>query len=115
MSNSNSSEAYRKKIEKDILFVIKEKLLSLQMKAPKARSIARYILETLKPHMTREEIFQVAQNFDEHFQELAPIEKEVRIEHEEQIKSKISTKLAELIKEKRVDEASNIISQLPKQ
>lgn len=98
-------EAYRKKIELDILTIIEEKLRNGQMDAVRAKEIAKLVLDRLHPPLTLEQIYTIVPTLDDHFMELAAATLPVIKEHDEKIK-KITTDHAEsLIKSGKIDEA----------
>ena len=53
-------EEYRKKLEREILEVIEEKLKNGQMDAERAKAIAQMVLSKLHPPLTLEKIRQIA-------------------------------------------------------
>lgn len=105
------SEEYRKKLELDILKIIEEKLTKGEMKPERAQDIARMVLQKLHPHMSLEQIHQVAPTLDDHFTELAravlPIEKD----HRAEVEKIISEHAAKLIKSGKFNEASSLMQQ----
>lgn len=105
------TEEYRKKIEKEVLEIIEERLKAREMNAERAREIARYILDTLQPHMSLNQIHQIVQKFDDHFPELAPVVIEVSKDYEERIKSVVTEHVGSLLKQNKVDEANIMLKQ----
>ena len=103
------TEPYRKKIEKEILAIIEMHLISGDMDAQRARQIAIYILETLKPHMTLDQIQAVAKNFDEHFPELIPVEIQITNDYDNIVKNAVEKHVANLIKQNRIDDANALL------
>lgn len=103
------SEEYRKKIEEEILKIIEEKLKAGQMNADRAREIARYILDTLKPQMTFDQIYSVVQNFDDHFPELVAVVTPVVNHYEDTVKKIVSEHAGKLIQQGKVVEATNLM------
>ncbi len=105
------TEEYRKKIEKEVLEIIEERLKARKMNAERAREIARYILDTLKPQMSLNQIHQVVQQFDDHFPELVPVVIEVSNDYEQRIKSAVTEHVGNLLKQNKVDEANTVLKQ----
>lgn len=103
------TEEYRKKVEKEILDVIEEKLKSQQMNAERAREIARYILTSLHPHMSLNQIHQVAQSFDDHFPELIPVVLQISNDYEDKVKKAVGEHVGNLLKQNKIDEASDLL------
>lgn len=105
------TEEYRKKIEKEVLEIIEEKLKARQMNAQRAKEIAQYILQTLHPHMNINEIHSVAQSFDDHFPELVPVVVQVSQDYEDKVKKIVTEHVGNLLKQNKVDEAHTILKQ----
>ena len=103
------NEEYRKKIELKILQIIEERLKIRQMDATKAKEIAKYILNSLHPHMRLTQIHDVVQNFDDHFSELVPIVLEVSRDYDEKIKKAVVDNVEILLKQKKINEANILL------
>lgn len=103
------TEEYRKKIEQEILKIIKERLQAGQMKADRAREIARYILEHLKPYMTYDQIYEVVQKFDDHFPELTKVVIPVVNQYEKAVEEIVHQHVSKLIQQGRATEATEIM------
>ena len=103
------TENYRKQIQEEILKIIEEKLKSRQMSAERAREIARYILNSLHPHMDMDQIHLAVQQFDDHFPELIPIVIKVSNDYEEQVKKIVGDYAGRLMKQGKIAEATDII------
>lgn len=98
-------EEYRKKLEWEILKIIKEKLQNGEMDAERARAIARMLLDKLHPPLTLEQIHLVASTLDDHFQELARAVLPIQKDHEEEVKKVVTEHAEKLIKNGKFDEA----------
>lgn len=105
------AEAYRKKLELDILAIMEEKLRNGQMDASRAKAIARMVLDKLHPPLTLEQIHQIAPTLDDHFTELARAVFPVIQDHEEEVKKIVSEHAEKLIKMGRVNEATQVLKQ----
>lgn len=103
------TEEYRKKIEKEVLEIIEEKLKARQMNAQRAKEIAQYILQTLHPHMNINQIHSVAQSFDDHFPELIPVVVQVAQDYEDKVKKIVAEHVENLLKQNKVDEANTLL------
>lgn len=103
------TEKYRKEIEKEILIIIEQRLKTHQMNAARAREIARYILNSLHPHMTLNQIYETVQKFDDHFSELVPIVLKVSKDYEERIKKAVTDHVSYLLKQGNIDEANVLL------
>ncbi len=105
------TEEYRKKIEKEILDIIEERLKAREMNAARAREVASYILASLQPHMTLDQINTVAQNFDDHFPELIPVVLQITNDYDNIVKKTVQEHVASLIKQNKIDEANTLLKQ----
>lgn len=103
------NEEYRKKIELEILQIIGDSLKAHQMNANRAKEIAWHILSSLHPHMTLNQIHDVAQNFDDHFSELVPIVLEVSRDYEEKVKNAVVNHVGILLKQGKIEEANILL------
>lgn len=103
------TEEYRKKIEKEILDIIENRLKTRQMNAPHAQEVARYILESLHPHMTLDQINTIAQNFDDHFPELIPVVLQITNDYDDLVKKTVHAHVSTLIKQNKIDEANTLL------
>lgn len=107
-----NAEEYRKKLELDILKIIEDKLQKGQMDANRAKAIARMVLEALHPPLTLEQIYEIAPTLDDHFAELTSVVIPVIQEHEEKIKTIVTAHAQKLIKEGKIEEATNVIKRI---
>ena len=98
-------EAYREKIERDILAILEEKLRNGQMDAERAKAIARMVLDKLHPPLTLEQIYQIAPTLDDHFAELAKAILPVLKDHEEETKRIVTEHAEKLIESGKIEEA----------
>ncbi len=104
-------EEYRKKIERDILEIIEQKLKNGQMDAERARGIARLVLDKLHPPLTLEQIYEIAPTLDDHFTELAKAIIPVVQDHEEKVKNIVAEHAHKLITMGKIEEATSVIKQ----
>lgn len=102
-------DEYRKKIENDILDIISAKITARKMDAVRARALARYILDNLKPGMSLEEIRTASKDFDKNFPELIPVAVAIYNDCEEQIKDLVLSHISNLLKENKFEEAHAIV------
>ena len=102
-------DEYRKKIEQDILDIIAQKLTTGEMNAQRAREIAQYVLDTLKPRMSIEQIQRLVSNFDQHFPELAKVAQSVVSDQHEVMKKSITDHVHSLLQEGKLDEAISVL------
>lgn len=102
-------EEYRKKLEREILEVIEEKLKSGEMDAPRAKDIARMVLDKLHPPLTLEQIHKIAPTLDDEFIELSAAILFVLQDHDEEIRTTVANHVEKLIKSGKLDEASDLI------
>ena len=93
----------------EILDIIAARLTTGEMTAHRAREIAQFVLDTLKPHMTIEQIQSVALNFDQHFPELAKVAKSVANDQYEVMKKAITDHVHSLLQEDKLNEAISVL------
>ncbi|NMB56645.1 hypothetical protein GYA19_01755 [Candidatus Beckwithbacteria bacterium] len=107
MSNQDA-QAYRKEIQKEVLYLIKNKLEAGEMDATRAKEISVYILDCFKAHeqMNKDEMYQKVKNFDvKKFPELIKITTIAIKRHLEDVRVKVGEVVGELIKGKKFKEA----------
>lgn len=104
-------EEYRKKIERDILDIIEEKLKNGEMDAERAKEIARMVLDKLHPPLSLEQIYAIVPTLDDHFTELARAVFPVINDHQDKIKEVVGKHADELLKSGKLDEALSILKQ----
>lgn len=104
-------EEYRKKIERDILEIMEEKLRNGEMDAERAKAIAKMVLEKLHPPLTLEQIYIVVPTLDDHFTELTKAVLPIIQDHDDQVKDIISKHAEKLITSGKVEEAYKILKQ----
>jgi len=104
------TEEYIKKIEREVLDIIEQKLKARQMNEQRAREIAGYVLQALHPHMDINQIHAVVQNFDDHFPELIPIVIKVSNDYEEKVKKVVGEYVGNLLKQNKITEASKLLN-----
>ena len=105
------AEELRKKIEKDILVIIEEKLTNGQMDAERAQSIARMVLDLLHPPLTLEEIYQVTPSLDDEFTELTSAVLSVLEEHEDRVRQVVVEHAERLIRSGKFEEAGDLLKE----
>lgn len=103
------TEQYRRKVEKEILGVIEERLKAREMNALRAKEVASYILACLHPHMTLDQIHNVAQEFDDHFTELVPIVLKITNDYDDLVKKTVSEHAVHFIKQNKIAEANILL------
>lgn len=107
-------EAYRQKIERDILDIIEQKLMNGQMDADRAADIAKMVLEKLHPPLTLEQIYAVVPTLDDHFTELAAAVLPVLKDKEDNIRAVVAHHAEALIKSGKFDEADKLLKDATK-
>lgn len=103
------AEELRKKLERDILVIIEEKLKNGQMDAERAKSIARMVLDKLHPPLSLEVIHKIIPTLDDHFSELTAAILPYMQGQEEKIRNIVTEHAHGLIKLGKVEEATAAI------
>jgi hypothetical protein len=104
-------EEYRKKLERDIIAIIVERLQSGDMDVDRAKAIAGLILDKLHPPLSLEEIYKIAPTLDDHYTELTKAVLPVLKEQDEKIKNIVSAQVHQLLKSGKIDEALSTVRQ----
>lgn len=104
-----NNDEYQKKVELEILQIIEQKLKSHEMNADRARTISKYVLESLHPHMPIEQLKIAVDKMDDFFPELLPITTKVTVEAEDKIKKTIFENVGDLLKKGKIEEANKIL------
>jgi uncharacterized protein with PhoU and TrkA domain len=102
-------EAYRKKIEAEVLKILAEKLKTGEMTEDRARDIAQFVLKHLHPHMNLDQIYQVVQNFDDHFPELTKAVLPAVKEYEDTVSQIVKAHAERLMAQGKFQEASSLM------
>lgn len=105
-------DAYRRKLEADILQIMEQKLLAGEMDAGRARSIARMLLDKLHPPLTLEQIHQIAPTLDDHFQELSSAILPIIHDHAKEVEAVVTLHAEKLIKMGKINEAISLMQKV---
>lgn len=104
-------DEYRKKIERDILEIMEEKLRNGEMDADRAKAIAKMVLEKLHPPLTLEQIYAIAPTLDDHFTELAKAVLQILQDHDNQVRDIVAKHAEKLIALGKFNEADTILKE----
>lgn len=104
-------EEKRKELEFEVLKIIEEKLSTGQMDLPRAKEIARMILDKLHPPLSLEQLYQIAPTLDDHFAELTRAVLPLMQENESQIREVVTKHAEQLLKSGKISEATAVIKQ----
>lgn len=96
----------RQQIELQVVELIKAKLADGSMTEERAQQASQVVLDSLKPDMSFEELYQAIGRLDDVVQELAPVVVPIMKQYEAQIVQPISTNVSELIRQGQYDAAS---------
>lgn len=102
---NDDPQAFREKIQADIVSLITQKLQSGEMTQERAQKIAAVVLEKLPEDITIEELYKVLPKLDDDFRELADVVVPVMIEYEKKIHSILETRVLKLVRAKKFKEA----------
>ena len=95
-------------LESHVLSLIQEGLLSQDIDASRAKSIAAAVLASLKPDMTGFQLYQAASSLNERFPEVAPIVAEAGAFYEDAVRDAVASHVADLIQRGNLEEASTL-------
>lgn len=108
-------EEYRKKLEREILEVIEEKLKNGSMSADRAQAIAKMVLDKLHPPLSLEQIRTIAPTLDDEFKELTAAILFVLQDKDNEERKIVAEHAEKLIKSGKFDEANQVLDDALKQ
>ncbi|MDO8658953.1 MAG: hypothetical protein Q7K55_09515 [Candidatus Levybacteria bacterium] len=103
------AEEYKKKIEKDVLEIIEKKLKEGEIKAERAKEIAGYVYDALHPRLSIDQIYKIAQNFDDHFPELKKVVVDASYDYEDRLREVVTKQVDKLISQNKIEEADTLL------
>jgi hypothetical protein len=103
-----SPDDIRQKIELQVVELIKAKLADGSMTEERAQQASQIVLDTLKPGMSYEELYQAVAHMDDIVQELAPVVLPIMQQYEEQIVKPVGNNVQELIRQGQYDAATKL-------
>lgn len=98
----------RQQIELKVVELIKAKLAEGSMSEERAQQASQVVLDTLKPGMSFEELYQAIGRLDDTVQELAPVVLPIMEQYEREIVKPIEKNVSELIRQGQYDAASKL-------
>jgi len=102
-------ETIIKQIEADATRILNEYLNSGEIDKKRASEIASFIIHSLRPHMSFEEIQQVLQEFDSKFPELMKMHLDIEENIAEEIKRQAISQVDILLKQKNITDADKLL------
>jgi len=88
--------------------IILDKLRKHEISLERAQEISRYILQVLREDMSDERFLKIVPKLDDVYYELAPVVLEELIKFEETVGKAIKEKVSQLIKEGKIEAASEL-------
>jgi hypothetical protein len=101
----------RQQIELQVVELIKKKLADGSMTEERAQQASQVVLDTLKPGMSFEELYQAVGRLDDVVQELAPVVLPILKQYEQDIVKPIQKNVTELIMQGQYDAATKLAKQ----
>lgn len=98
----------RQDIELKVVEMIKAKLSDGTMTENRSQAIAQHVLETLKPGMSFEDLYQAIFHLDDMYGELSPIVLPLIRDYEQTVMKQIERGVQDLIKQGRYEEAEQL-------
>jgi len=98
----------RQQIELKVVELIKKKLADGSMTEERAQQASQIVLDTLKPGMSFEELYQAVGRLDDVVQELAPVVVPLMKQYERDIVKPIQDNVKELIMQGQFDAATKL-------
>ena len=106
-----SPDDIRQQIELRVVELIKKKLADGSMTEERAQQASQIVLDTLKPGMGYEELYQTVGKLDDTVQELAPVVLPFMKQYEREIVKPIENNVKELIMQGQYDAATKLAKQ----
>ena len=106
-----SPDDIRQQIELQVVELIKKKLADGSMTEERAQQASQIVLDTLKPGMSFEELYQAIGKLDDVVQELAPIVLPIMKQYERDIVKPIQKNVGDLILQGQYDAATKLAKQ----
>ena len=106
-----SPDDIRQQIELQVVELIKKKLADGSMTEERAQQASQIVLDTLKPGMSFEELYQAVGKLDDVVQELAPVVLPMMKQYERDIVKPIEKNVRELIMQGQYDAATKLAKQ----
>jgi hypothetical protein len=101
----------RQQVELQCVELIKKKLADGSMTEERAQQASQTVLDTLKPGMGYEELYQAVGKLDDVVAELAPVVLPIMEQYERDIVKPIEKNVKELIMQGQYDAATNLAKQ----
>ena len=101
----------RQQIELQVVDLIKKKLEDGSMTEERAQQASQIVLDTLKPGMGYEELYQAVGKLDDTVQELAPVVLPLMEQYERDIVKPIQKNVTDLIMQGQYDAATKLAKQ----
>jgi hypothetical protein len=98
----------RQQIELKVVEMIKAHLADGTMTEERAQTISQYVLDTLVPGSSFEELFKAIPKLDDTFQELSPIILPILEDYEKNVNKKAMQSVSELIRQGQYDAAAKL-------
>lgn len=106
-----SPDDIRQQVELAVVELIKKKLADGSMTEERAQQASQIVLDTLKPGMGYEELYQAVGRLDDVVQELAPVVLPIMEQYEREIVKPIENNVKELIMQGQYDAATKLAKQ----
>jgi len=104
-----SSEEYRLDVERKMLQIMQEKLDSGEMSAERAKEIAQYVVDSLKPGISIDEINKVVAYIAKEFEEFSHLTVDSLNAYEENVKTHALSDVHKLLSEGDLPSADTIL------
>jgi hypothetical protein len=98
----------RQQIEMKVVEMIKARLANETITEERAQQISEFVLETLRPGMSFEELYRAVPKLDDMFPELSPIILPILKEYEANVNQKAMESIRELIRQGQYDAAAKL-------
>lgn len=109
---TSTRDDFRKFIEVEVLKIIEQLAVAGATPKERVQEIAQTTLDTIKPEMTLEELYQSAVKLDDKYSELSPVVYKVMKEYEEKYEKKAIEYVSHLIKNGKYNQAQDVVKKV---
>ena len=105
----------RQQIELRVVELIKSRLAAGSLTEDRAQQISQFVLDTLRPGMSFEELYRAIPRLDDSFPELSPVILPILEDYEKNVNQKAMVAVRDLIRQGQFDAAAKLGEQAVKQ
>jgi hypothetical protein len=108
----SKAEGFRQFIEVEVLKIIKNLVETGQTDDTKVKEIAKLALDSIKPGMELDQLYQAAVKLDDHNPELAPLVFKVMKQYEDMYAKNATDQVASYVRKGQYDDAQELVKKI---